>query len=361
MATPEQVQVLLQRIAELTNALAAGRQQGGGSTKLIDMRHCKLAEFKGGHAEFDEWSFSFKRTIRAICPRAYEMLNLVESQAVANEDTINDMYQGALQVDPYSVELFDLLCQTCRGEALAVIRTVADMKGLTAWHKLFTKYNPKTMARAIRLVGVVTNPPKIRELKDAEAALDKWEEHVKLLQKDFNETFSETVKVGIVTSMMPLSVQEYVYTSVGNEMNYETIIQRIRSVISNKVAMAQGPVPMDVGRVAGKEDEYEEEYGEEYDEVDAVGNVQCHSCGGWGHYRRDCPNSKGKGKGATPKGKGKGKAQQKGTWKGAVTFGWGKRERKERRRKRNLPRAVLPMRRVRAQVERVPEGCNRVG
>ena len=80
------------------------------------------------------------------------------------------------------------------------------------------------MARAIRLVGALTNPPKVKELRDAEGALDKWEEMVKLVKKDFDETFSDVVKVGIVVSMMPMSVQEFLYTAVGDKIEYDSVV-----------------------------------------------------------------------------------------------------------------------------------------
>ena len=161
-------------------------------------------------------------------------------------------------------------------------------------------FNPLALAGAMRLVGTVTNPPKIRELKDAEVMLRKWEEMVKTLRKEFGETFSDTVKVGIVTAMMPQSIQEFVYTAVGDKIGYDATIQKVRAIVSNKVAMASGPVPMDVGGVAGTEGGDDRE-GDSC-EVDAVGmHVQCHNCGGWGHYKSKCPTvpprAKGGGKG----------------------------------------------------------------
>ena len=49
--------------------------------------------------------------------------------------------------------------------------------------------------------------------------------------------------------MMPLSIQEYIYTTLGDSIDYEGTIQKIRAVVSNKVAMQQGPIAMDIGRV----------------------------------------------------------------------------------------------------------------
>ena len=66
----------------------------------------------------------------------------------------------------------------------------------------------------------------------------KWEEKAKALTKEFGETFSDTVKVGIVVSIMPRL----------SKLDYDEVTAKIRSVMSNKVAMKEGPTPMDVGR-----------------------------------------------------------------------------------------------------------------
>ena len=116
-----------------------------------------------------------------------------------------------------------------------------------------------------------------------------------ILKKDFNETFSETVRVGIITSMMPQSVQEFIYTSIGSTIDYDSIVQKIRAVVSNKVAMAEGPTPMDVGRAGdGGLDRFEAGADVRADDVDAVNmNVLCHACGGGGHYKNKFPTATG--------------------------------------------------------------------
>ena len=88
------------------------------------------------------------------------------------------------------------------GHALSCIRAVDDMRGLTA--------------RANRFVGAGTHPPKVKELKHVEAALGKWEEHGKVFKKDIGEVFSETVRVGTSTAMMPESIQEFLHSMFGD-------------------------------------------------------------------------------------------------------------------------------------------------
>ena len=53
-----------------------------------------------------------------------------------------------------SSELYDILCTVVNdgSEAMSVIRAVEDYQGIKAWQWLYPKYNPRTLARAIRLL-----------------------------------------------------------------------------------------------------------------------------------------------------------------------------------------------------------------
>ena len=232
--------------------------------------------------------------MRAANRTTYEILATVEKAGLEIGDEELAEQFAEEDVQGHSAEIYDVLCQYLGGEALQLVRTVDDMEGFRAWSKLYRKYAPKTMARAIRMVGQVTNPPKVKELRDVERELMKWEEKAKALTKEFGETFSDTVKVGIVVSIMPQAVQELVYQSIGDKLDYDEVTAKIRSVVSNKVAMMEGPTPMDVGKI---DHECESENLE--DDVAAVSwSTQCLGCGGWGHLRRECPSVANDGKGA---------------------------------------------------------------
>ena len=163
------------------------------------------------------------------------------------------------------------------------------------------------MARAIHLMTDVIGPKEVKEIHEVEAAITAWETRVRKLGSEFGEKLSSTMKNAIVTGMMPVQIQDYVYTSVDEKSEYTTVAARIKTWAENKAAMMNGPVPMDVGEVQW------DESADEWEEVDvqAVGpDVRCHRCSGWGHMARECatPMSKGKaGKGADFKGKGKSK------------------------------------------------------
>ena len=70
-------------------------------------------------------------------------------------------------VQGHSPEICNVLCQCVGGEALQLVRTVDDGQ-VSSLDQAVPEVRPKTMARAIRMVGQVTNPPKVKELRDVE-------------------------------------------------------------------------------------------------------------------------------------------------------------------------------------------------
>ena len=145
------------------------------------------------------------------------------------------------------------------------------------------------------------------------------EQSVKMLSKECEETLSSKVRLAIVTSMLPGPLQEFVYTHVDDapkNMEYEHLVDKLRTVVGNKVAAMSRPTPMDIGEVGwngggdlmwDKGVEMCENWELEDEAVNLVGaDSQCYRCGGWGHLARDCATMKGKGKGGGVKGLSKG-------------------------------------------------------
>ena len=133
-----------------------------GSRRLLDTRFMKIQTFDGDATRFDDWSFAFKRAHRAADRMAFDLLEKAQRHLGDIDEDIDFDEVNAAQ---YSAELFDILCQACQGGPLPIVRSVSDLKGLTAWNKLYEKYQPKTMARAIRLVGQVMSPHRIKDIK----------------------------------------------------------------------------------------------------------------------------------------------------------------------------------------------------
>ena len=313
-AMAQAVAMALQQAGVVGGHGASGERRKNG--QAIDTRGVRFREFDGNLTGWESWAHAFKCAVRAANPKALELMEEVEGMTVDAKDSevIGEVLEDAGDVAKMSGELYSVLSQYCSGEALTVVRSVSTFEGLWAWQKLHRKYSPRTMARAIRLMADVAGPRPVKELQDVETALSTWEEKTRRLEAEFGERLSDGMRIAIATSMLPHVIQDYVYTNIDENSRYTLMAEKVRSWVGNKVAMMQGPTPMDVGEVGGDWGHAEDEWPET--DVQGVGaSSQCHRCGGWGHFARDCATEKGtyntKGKGQ-PKGKGKGKGEKGG-------------------------------------------------
>ena len=118
------------------------------------------------------------------------------------------------------------------------------MRGVTLFGNDYSRSTtPGPWREPFVFVVAVTHPPKVKELKHVEATLDKWEEQGKVLKKDFGENFSDIVRVGIVTAMMPESIQKFVYSSLGIVVEHDIIFAKIRVFVPNRVPWQVGQHP----------------------------------------------------------------------------------------------------------------------
>ena len=292
----------------LMGRLAGG--VGGGQKLRLNPRWMKLNDFSGSQSDWNDWAFGFKRAIRGADLEVFDIMERVERANIEfDEDELNQFTENG-DVSKISGELYDLLCTVVKDEAMAVVRSVDEFRGFKAWYKLHMKYNPRTMARAIKLMGEVSSPGQVKNVSEVEGALTKWISKVKMLEKQFGETVGDKMKIAIMTSMLPSVIQDFVYQNVNRDTLFEGLLEKIGVWVNNRVAMNEGGTPMDVGEVDWNDNE-----GNEH--VDAVGAwTRCNRCEGWGHIARDCP-TKGKGKGGDyAKGGGKGSYGYMGGGKG---------------------------------------------
>jgi hypothetical protein len=290
--------------------------------KRLDQKYMRVKEFEGNMTEWSDWAFAFRRTVRGADRVCYDLMEEVEKEKVEiKEEDLNDAEAEDGDASELSAELYDLLCTTVKGEALTIMKTVEEFCGFKAWQRLYAKYNPKTTARAIKLLAEVCSPGAAKSFHEVETSINNWKNKLKLLEKEFDEKVGERMKIAILTSMLPTSIQDHVFQTVCDSTTFDGLVAKVNAWVSNKVAM-EG-TPMDIGQI----DDEERWWAEEWD-VDAVGAwTQCHGCRGYGHISRDCPYRKGKGKG-NDKGYGKGggyfkgggKSNDKGYGKGGGYF-----------------------------------------
>ena len=152
MMSPEQFQQLLQLFQQGAQGAAAGEGPPGFAqpyrgSKLVS-KHFRSDTFNGEQVKWDEWSFIFKRGIRSMSKEVFQKMQETE----LSPDNIDEQVDLTEEMEQRSAELYDILCQYCIGDALRLVRSVDDMRGIEAWQKLFNKYNPRTMARGLRLL-----------------------------------------------------------------------------------------------------------------------------------------------------------------------------------------------------------------
>ena len=128
--------------SELDGDTPRMKDQGKLVSKFI-----KADSFSGDASKWDDWSFKFKRSVNTMNRDMCRLMTVWESR----EDEIDEEQHMSRDFQQRSAELYDILCERCDGEALMIIRQVNDMEGVRAWQKLFNRYNPRPMARGLRL------------------------------------------------------------------------------------------------------------------------------------------------------------------------------------------------------------------
>lgn len=144
-------------------------------------------------------------------PCAANILKKVEEEKVWNDDIMDSLQDqfDELDVQGIGAEVFELLVNATSGDDLQIVRAVEDSGGFEAWWRLIHERGPRSVARAVRLVGMVTSPPKVMDLAKVEAEIVRWEEHQRTLRREFKEGFSDVVRIGILLNMLPQSVQDF--------------------------------------------------------------------------------------------------------------------------------------------------------
>ena len=130
----------------------------------------KCDNFTGTLESWEEWSHVFRSSVRAQNIKIVEHIKETEKSTIE----ITELNMNPMQLR-YSAQLYDVLGQFCRGEALSIVRSTPDQMGFSAWQRFYKRYNPKNMATAVRMMQEVIAPGRIKELRDIETATNFWD------------------------------------------------------------------------------------------------------------------------------------------------------------------------------------------
>ena len=135
--TPEQFSEMLRVMQASIAASTPVPANAPIRKRRLDPRYFKLQDLNGELSAWGDWCFAFKRTVRSNCVEAFEIMEFVERQtAEMVEAELGGDRLDSGEVAALSAELFDLLCQTCTGEAMTVVRGVEGCFGFVAWQRL---------------------------------------------------------------------------------------------------------------------------------------------------------------------------------------------------------------------------------
>ena len=103
-----------------------------------------------------------------------------------------------------------------------------------------TRYNPRTVARAMMDMVKVLVPGKVADIKTLEAKILSWEDNIRKLERDHQESFKDPMKMAILTFSCPPSIQDVIYQKVDTIKTCHEMEESILTLVRNRVAMGIG-------------------------------------------------------------------------------------------------------------------------
>ena len=271
----------------------------------------------------DEWR-RWKSDIEDYAEEVFQGMKDMLDKAKGAENEISEAWFDAAQEQWWNKAemLYRFLKRYTGTEARRIVLGVSDDNGWEAWRKLNQQYEPGTVTREAQVLAKYTNMVnrKAKNPKETKALMIELNERAKRVEEITGRPVEDRHAMSVISGILDPETSKHTAQYQGLKSNVETLKRKVME-FTNLVA-AYTDDKMDIGRI---QQHGEEHFGEEESnayEMDHLGalNNQCHKCGGYGHFARDCAtkgkgkgNGKGKGKGTyTSKGENNGKGTQKG-------------------------------------------------
>lgn len=143
-------------------------QQGGAGIGGRTL-HCKWRALRmlGLTMPFDGWSLQRRQCMRSADVPAVGTPMAAEDMPMWNGESswALRVHFPEVNIDRAGVELYGLLDSATLGEELQGCPG-SGSSGLEAWCRLVHRRAPRSLARVVRLMGLVTSPPKITEFSN---------------------------------------------------------------------------------------------------------------------------------------------------------------------------------------------------
>ena len=237
-------------------------------------------------------------------------------------------------------DMWAILCAKAEAEAEEKMDGCNQGEGLWAYLRIHLWFTRTTaQGRSLRRAGIM-NPTRCKHEHEISAAIEKWEERYRTLQKDDRELdLPDSWKMTAIQGILCGEIQKNVEYREKDFKTYEELRSTVMKWAINKKTERDRSTrgePMDTNQAeeqsscngdwiwsdqkvqSGAESSYEIDY------AGGTGKGPCHNCNQMGHQAWECSmpkKGKGKGKGWKGEGKGGGKSSKgsEGGGKGGKT------------------------------------------
>ena len=216
--------VLREKKGEEKTVKKDGSRGEGGRKQDLDFKkigHLKDSKF-GGKDGGAGWT-SFVEDLRVVLGSVNKELEEGVSVVMdlKNKD-FDDMEEIKKHVEligegtwtKYSGELFARLMEITKDDAQKLVRgegVKSKRCGFWVMRKLAERYNPRSYQRHLRLLMNVMKYSEAKGVKDVQATIEDWGIKLGRVQDEYEDVFTDNLKVALLISMMPDAIQEKIF------------------------------------------------------------------------------------------------------------------------------------------------------
>ena len=184
--SPEEVAAIAQVVLAVMQQQAGGVAHGAAARATLDEPSFRRIKTSSGTG-WQEWSFQFRVALKSCLPAGVPLVDCAEKQADDFEpDDVDQAFNEEASI--FGAQLFGIICLLVEGEAATIVHSVTSLDGLVAWRRLHERFNPRTPARALKVLMEVVNPTRVKQLKDVPSSIQAWERQVVTLERGFGQT-----------------------------------------------------------------------------------------------------------------------------------------------------------------------------